>query len=138
MTGIVVVSHSHALATAAVDLAREMVRDHAPRIEIAAGLSETTLGTDATAIQEAIEQAMDDQGVVVLMDLGSAIMSTEMAIEMLDPDLAERVHPTWAPLVEGLVGAVVLASTGADPAAVIAEAETGVDAKRTHLATVRG
>lgn len=133
MTGIVVVSHSLPLARAAVDLSREMVRENAPTIEIAAGLSETALGTDATAISTAIEAAMDDQGVVVIMDLGSAIMSTEMALELLAEEVTAKVRLSWAPLVEGLVGAVVVASTGADPEAVAAEAETGVEAKRTHL-----
>lgn len=136
MTGIVVVSHSRALAEAAVDLARQMVGDDGPVIEVAAGLSATELGTDAMAISEALERASDEQGAVVFMDLGSALMSAETALELLDPELADRVHLTWAPLVEGLVGATVAAAGGADPERVVSEAELAVEAKKRHLATV--
>ncbi|EWS81782.1 dihydroxyacetone kinase phosphoryl donor subunit DhaM [Brachybacterium phenoliresistens] len=137
MTGIVVVSHSRALAEAAADLALQMVRDGAPRIEIAAGIEEpgggTALGTDAAAISAAIEAAADDQGVVVLMDLGSAILSAQTALEFLDPELEGRVHLTFAPLVEGLVGAVVTAASGADADDVAGQAEIAVEAKRLQL-----
>ncbi|MGY5764696.1 dihydroxyacetone kinase phosphoryl donor subunit DhaM [Brachybacterium sp. DNPG3] len=138
MTGIVVVSHSRPLAEAAVALAAQMLGgDGGPRLEVAAGLSETELGTDALAIQEAIERAADAQGVLVLMDLGSALMSAEMALEMLDPELAGRVRLSPAPLVEGLVGAAAVAAGGADLERVAAEAEIAVEAKRAHLATLR-
>ena len=133
MTGIVVVSHSRPLATAAVDLASQMLRSGGPRIEVAAGQSDTELGTDAAAIQTAIEAAMDDQGVVVLMDLGSAIMSAEMAVEMLDEDDAARVRLSWAPLVEGLIGAAVTAAGGADREEVATQAELAAEAKRMQV-----
>jgi len=133
VTGIVVVSHSRPLATAAVDLASQMLRSGGPRIEVAAGLSDTELGTDAAAIQTAIEAAMDDQGVVVLMDLGSAIMSAEMAVEMLDEDDAARVRLSWAPLVEGLIGAAVTAAGGADREEVATQAELAAEAKRMQV-----
>ena len=80
MTGLVVVSHSRALADAAVDLAGEMLHGSDVRIEVAAGLDPTTFGTDATAIVAAIEAADDGQGVVVLMDLGSAVLSAHATI----------------------------------------------------------
>lgn len=133
MTGIVVVSHSRPLATAAVDLASQMLRSGGPRIEVAAGLSDTELGTDAAAIQSAIEAAMDEQGVVVLMDLGSAIMSAEMAVEMLEEDDAARVRLSWAPLVEGLIGAAVTAAGGADREEVATQAELAAEAKRMQV-----
>ncbi|HEY0988407.1 MAG TPA: hypothetical protein VGD80_15190, partial [Kofleriaceae bacterium] len=91
MVGIVVVSHSRALARAAVPLAAEMVRDRPVRIEVAAGLDETTLGTDATAIADAVTEADSGDGVVVLMDLGSAVLSAELALELLDDDARDRV-----------------------------------------------
>lgn len=135
MTGIVVVSHSRPLAEAAVRLASQMVGggQGGPRIEIAAGLSETELGTDANAISEAIERAADEQGVVVLMDIGSAILSAEMALELMDPEVAQRVTLSWAPLVEGLIGAVVTAAGGGDREAVARDAQVAVDAKRQQL-----
>jgi multiphosphoryl transfer protein len=132
--GIVVVSHSRALAAAAVGLAAEMVAEaERPVIAIAAGLDETTFGTDATAVAEAIATADSPDGVLVLLDLGSAVLSAEMALEFVDPELAERVVVSGAPLVEGLVAAVVLASTGAPIDAVVSEAVRGLAAKQDHL-----
>lgn len=134
MIGIVVVSHSRALATAAVGLAAEMVPAAGrPVIAIAAGLDETTFGTDATAVAEAIGTADGPDGVLVLLDLGSAVLSTELALEFLDPQVAERVVVSSAPLVEGLVAAVVLASTGAPIDAVASEAARGLAGKQDHL-----
>ena len=134
MIGIVVVSHSHALAEAAVALATEMVEaTDLPRVAIAAGLDGETFGTDAAAVAEAVETVDSPDGVLVLVDLGSAVMSAEMALEFVNPELAERVVISSAPLVEGLVAAVVLASSGAALAAVVAEAQAGLAAKQSHL-----
>ncbi|GAA1636340.1 phosphoenolpyruvate--protein phosphotransferase [Kribbella alba] len=134
MIGIVVVSHSRALAAAAVALASEMVGDDdRPVIAVAAGLDETTFGTDAAAVAEAIGTADSPDGVLVLLDLGSAVLSAEMALEFVDPEVAERVVLSSAPLVEGLVAAVVTASTGAPLDAVVAEASRGLAGKQDHL-----
>lgn len=139
MIGIVVVSHSHALAQAAVGLAAEMVEaDQLPQIEVAAGLDATTFGTDAAAIAEAIGAADSPDGVLVLLDLGSAILSAEMALELVDPDVAARVSLSSAPLIEGLVAAAVTASGGAALNVVKAEAEQGLAAKRDHLGDKAG
>ncbi|TCC43041.1 HPr family phosphocarrier protein [Kribbella sindirgiensis] len=134
MIGIVVVSHSRALADAAVGLAAEMVaEDKRPVIAVAAGLDATTFGTDAMAVSEAIGTADSPDGVLVLLDLGSAVLSAEMALEFVDPEVAARVRLTSAPLVEGLVAAVVTASTDASLDAVAAEAERGLVGKQDHL-----
>ncbi|WBQ05939.1 phosphoenolpyruvate--protein phosphotransferase [Kribbella sp. CA-293567] len=134
MIGIVVVSHSRALADAAVGLASEMVADgNRPEIAVAAGLDETTFGTDAAAVAEAIAAADSPDGVLVLLDLGSAVLSAEMALEFVDPEVAGRVKLSSAPLVEGLVAAVVTASTGATLDAVLAEASRGLAGKQDHL-----
>jgi phosphocarrier protein FPr len=134
MTGIVVVSHSRALADAAVRLAAEMATGSQVRVEVAAGLDENTLGTDATAIAAAIEAA-DDDGVVVLMDLGSAVLSAELALELVEPGLRDRVRLSPAPLVEGLVLAVVAAGGGAGPDGVCREAEGALRAKQEQIGT---
>ena len=131
--GIVVVSHSRPLADAAVALAAQMVQGDLPPIEIAAGTDDGSLGTDAAAVHAAIESLSDTSGILVLLDLGSAVMSAETAYELLDPSLAERVHLSSAPLVEGLFGAVVRASTGGDLDAVAAEANRGLLPKQVHL-----
>src|SRR4051794_10811665 len=111
--GIVVVSHSRALANAAVSLAAEMLHGQQPRIAVAAGLDAPTFGTDALKIKAAIERVEGPAGVVVLMDLGSAVMSAELALDLLGNGTASRVLLCPAPLVEGLVVAAVAAAGGA-------------------------
>ncbi len=132
--GLVVVSHSRALAHAAVELASQMRQGRPVPIAVAAGVDEVTLGTDAVAIAAAIEQVAGPAGVVVLMDLGSAVLSAELALELLsDPDLAGRVVLSPAPLVEGLVAAVVAAAGGAGRAEVASEAQQALLGKLAQL-----
>ena len=135
MIGIVVVSHSRALGDAVAALAREMVGgNQPPALAVAAGLDETTFGTDATAVAAAIEEvAASSDGVLVLVDIGSSVLSAELACELLDPEVAERVRISSAPLVEGIVPAVVSAVSGASMDQVAGDAEEGLDAKRAHL-----
>jgi dihydroxyacetone kinase phosphotransfer subunit len=129
--GIVAVSHSRVLAEAAVDLALRMGGDEPPTIRVAAGGPDGDLGTDATAIAEALDSADSGDGVLVLMDLGSALLSAEMALEFAAaPD---RVILSPAPFVEGLVAAVVTASGGATLTRVAAEIAGAADAKRRQL-----
>jgi phosphocarrier protein FPr len=136
VVGIVVVSHSRALATAAVALAQEMVSGGAVRIAIAAGLDERTFGTDAVAIGQAITEADDGDGVVVLMDLGSAVLSAELAVELLgDEPVRSRVTLCPGPLVEGLVVAAVTAAVGASRAEVAREAAAALAGKQSQLGT---
>ena len=132
--GIVVVSHSRALARAAVALASEMLHGRAVRFGVAAGLDDATFGTDAVAIKEAIEEVDGPAGVVVLMDLGSAVLSTELALDLLsDPATRDRVVLSPAPIVEGLVVAAVAAAGGADRFEVAAEARGALLGKAAHL-----
>ncbi|WP_138756907.1 dihydroxyacetone kinase phosphoryl donor subunit DhaM [Modestobacter altitudinis] len=131
--GLVVVSHSRPLAEAAVTLARQMLPSAEVTVEVAAGTDDGGLGTDAVAVSAAITAADSGDGVVVLMDLGSAVMSAETALELVDDDVRERVVLSSAPLVEGLVGAVVVAAGGADRDRVAAEALRGLAPKQAHL-----
>ncbi|WP_250035804.1 phosphoenolpyruvate--protein phosphotransferase [Paractinoplanes maris] len=131
MVGLVVVCHSRPLARAAVALASEMTAGRPVAVEVAAGLDDTTFGTDAVAISEAITAVDSGDGVVVLMDLGSAVLSAELALEMVDePD---RVILSPAPLVEGLIAATVAAASGADRHEVAEEAVNGLAGKQSHL-----
>src|SRR6187455_2917461 len=133
--GLVVVSHSRTLARSAVALAAEMLHGRPLRIEVAAGLDETAFGTDAVAIRQAIERADGPAGVVVLMDLGSAVLSTELALDLLqDSSIRERVTLSPAPLVEGLIVAAVAAAGGASRAEVAVEARDALMGKAAHLA----
>ena len=136
--GIVVVSHSRSLGNAAVELAREVIGDVDVPIAVAAGLDETTLGTDAAAIATAIATSDRGAGVVVLMDLGSAVLSAELALDLLedvgaDPATRGRTVLSAGPLVEGLVVAAATASTGADRHQVSTDAAAALGPKRSHL-----
>ena len=138
MVGIVVVSHSHRIAEGVAELAREMGGPDV-RIETAGGLDlpEHPIGTDAVMVQQAITRAWSDDGVLVLMDLGSAVLSAEMALDLLDVDEDRRAKILLceAPLVEGAVAAAVTAKMGGSLQAVAAEARGGLAGKLAHLGT---
>ncbi|WP_103064419.1 PTS-dependent dihydroxyacetone kinase phosphotransferase subunit DhaM [Actinomyces qiguomingii] len=134
MTGIVVVSHSRPLADAAVTLVRGLIPGLEAPLEVAAGLPDGTLGTDATEIMAAIEAADDGTGVVVLADLGSGVLAAQTALELLDPELAARVHLSGGALVEGLVAAYAAAGTGKDPVAARADADAAASLKLRQVA----
>ncbi len=122
LVGIVVVSHSAQIAAGTVELARQMAGDDL-RIEAAGGMPDGSLGTDAAAIMAAISAADSGAGVLVLVDLGSAVLATQTALELLGDDVSARVRLSGGPLVEGAVVAAVQASVGDDLAAVLAAAE---------------
>jgi phosphoenolpyruvate-protein phosphotransferase/dihydroxyacetone kinase phosphotransfer subunit len=134
MVGIVIVSHSAGLAKGVVELAREMGGADVP-IESAGGLDlpDQPLGTDAALVLRAIEAADSEDGVLVLMDLGSAVLSAEMAVEMLPPERRDRVRLCEAPLVEGAVAAAATARIGGSLDQVAQEARGGLQAKAAHL-----
>lgn len=134
MVSIVIVSHSAKLAAGVLEMAREMGGSDV-RLAAAGGLDlpGQPIGTDAALVQAAIEQVWSEAGVLVLMDLGSAILSAELALEMLPPDQRDRVALCPAPLVEGAVAAVVQARLGAPLAAVAAEANRALTPKNSHL-----
>jgi phosphocarrier protein FPr len=137
LVGIVVVSHSEALAEGVVRLAREMGGQELA-IEAAGGIEEEgVLGTDAERVRAAIERAMSPEGVLVLMDLGSALMSAEFAVEMLD-GAPGPVRLSAAPLVEGTVAAAAAAAGGASLDEVAAEARGALAMKAGQIADDAG
>lgn len=107
MVGLVIVSHSEHLAESVVEMAKMMAED-AP-IAAAGGLEDGSFGTSFARIQDAIEQVYSEDGVIVLMDLGSAVMTTEMVIEMME---GKKVVMADCPLVEGAVVAAVKSAGG--------------------------
>ena len=113
------------------DLALQMVGDAPPPIAIAAGAGDDVIGTDATRVSAAIEEVASSDGVLVFMDLGSAVMSAEMALEFASVSCEVRLSD--APFVEGLVAAVVLAAGGASLDEVAREASGAMSAKRGQL-----
>lgn len=134
MVGIVIVSHSAQLAAGVQELAHQMVQG-AVRSAIAAGIDdpENPFGTDVMQVTQAIELVYSDDGVVVLMDLGSAVLSAEMALEFLPEEWRSKVRLCEAPLVEGAIAAAVQAAAGADIEQVLAEARGALAAKTAQL-----
>lgn len=134
MVGLVIVSHSRLLAEAVLVLL-EGVSERSIPMACAGGTGEDhrELGTDAMEIMEAIQAVDSPEGVLVLMDLGSAILSAETALEFLEGSLAGPVRLVPAPLVEGGVAAAVQIGLGADLATVAAEAMDALVPKESQL-----
>ncbi len=134
--GLVLVSHSPALAAAARALAIELVGGNAPHIAIAAGRADGATGTNATRVAAAISEASHGLGVVVLTDLGSAVLASDMALELLNGRIDARI--VAAPFVEGLLAAVVRASAGDDLDTVAREASGALAPKLAMLPQAEG
>lgn len=134
MVGIVVVSHSQLLAKGVAELATQMTQGKAA-IAVAGGVDDpdNPIGTDGIKVMDAIESVFDDSGVLVLMDMGSALLSTEMALELLPEEISDKVALCAAPIVEGTMAASVAAMTGQPLDVVKAEANNALLAKRSHL-----
>lgn len=135
MIGIVVVSHSRPLAEAAVALALTCGTAGGDlRVAVAAGVQDgAELGTDAAAVAQAIASLDSPDGVLVLMDLGSAVLSAQLAVELLDGMTVGPVRLSPAPLVEGLVAAAACAAAGADLDTVAVQALNALAGKQELL-----
>lgn len=125
MVGIVIVSHSKNAAEGIRELAAQMAGPDTAIIACG-GMEDGSIGTDSLLIQDAIIRADSGDGVCVMVDLGSGIMSTETAIELLEFDDEHsdiRAKIADAPVLEGAVSAAVSASAGDSLETVIASAE---------------
>ncbi|MDB2182669.1 dihydroxyacetone kinase phosphoryl donor subunit DhaM [Citrobacter farmeri] len=135
MVNLVIVSHSARLGEGVGELAQQMLMGGDCKIAIAAGIDDpqNPIGTDPIKVMEAIESVADTDHVLVMMDIGSALLSAETAMDLLDPTIAAKVRLCAAPLVEGSLAATVSAATGADIDKVIADAMNALEAKREQL-----
>ncbi|ADU69596.1 dihydroxyacetone kinase phosphoryl donor subunit DhaM [Pantoea sp. At-9b] len=133
MVNIVVVSHSRKLAEGVIELASQMTQGNV-KFALAAGIDDpdNPIGTDPVAVMAAIEDVLDDD-VLVMVDMGSAILSTDMAKELLGEEKMARVQICAAPLVEGTVAAAVAAASGQTIGQVMAEAHQALAAKYAQL-----
>ena len=122
LVGLVIVSHSAKVADGTLELAAQMAGDEV-RIVAAGGLEDGAIGTDASRIAAAIRAADAGAGVVVMTDLGSAVLSASTALELLDPEQAARVRLSRGPVVEGAIVAAIQASVGDDLEAVVSTAD---------------
>jgi multiphosphoryl transfer protein len=134
MVGMVIVSHSRALADSLRELVRQVANADIP-LAVAAGIGadRSEFGTDATEIMDAIQSVYSPAGVVVLMDLGSAVLSAQMAVDLLPPEIAAGVHFCGAPIVEGSISAAVQIGMGSDVETVCREAMHSLDPKTEQL-----
>ena len=118
MVGIVIVSHSQKLAEGVVDLASLMAPETPMRD--AGGMDDGGFGTSFEKINTAIDEIYSDDGVIILMDMGSAVMTTEMVLEMMED---RKVTMVDCPVVEGAIAAAVVAAGNAPMEDVIQVAE---------------
>lgn len=118
---LVLVSHSAQLAAGLVEVAEQMAAD--VDLRSAGGTDDGRVGTSYDLVERAVSGALGEgaPGVVVLTDLGSATLTAESVLEMLEDD---RVRLVDAPFVEGAVAAAVAAQTGGDLDAVAAAANS--------------
>ncbi|MDF2153552.1 dihydroxyacetone kinase phosphoryl donor subunit DhaM [Vibrio sp. CAU 1672] len=134
MVSIVIVSHSRRLAEGLLELTAQITHGKIA-MAIAAGIDdpENPIGTDALAVKNAIEKVYRPDGVLVLVDIGSAILSADMALELLPPDKVDAVKICPAPLVEGTIAASVAAAAGQPIDIVLMEAHSAIAAKYQAL-----
>jgi phosphoenolpyruvate---glycerone phosphotransferase subunit DhaM len=125
--GIVLVSHSAELAAGAAHLAAQ-VSGGTVTIIAAGGTDDGELGTSAAKVERGLRMAESGPGVVVLPDLGSAVLTVRAVLE--DEDPATNVVMADAPFVEGAVAATVTAAAGGDIKAVAAAAEEARNARK--------
>lgn len=126
---MVLISHSAKVAEGTADLVRQMAGEVA--LAAVGGDSSGGTGTDPEAIRAAIE-GLGAREILVFMDLGSAVMSAETVLEMLDDDLRGRVHLVDAPFVEGAFSAGVTASSGASAGECLEAAEEARTVSKLH------
>lgn len=125
MVGIVIVSHSENLAKGVVELAALMAPD-AP-MAAAGGMEDGGFGTSYEKISQAIDDVYSEDGVVILMDMGSAVMTTEMVLEEKE---GQKIKMVDCPVAEGAVSASLAAAAGQSLEEVIAAANEARDYKK--------
>ena len=136
MVGLVIVSHSRELAIALSHLVQQVTPVEIP-LAISAGVGDDRkeFGTDAVEISEAIQSVYSPSGVLVMMDLGSAVLSAQMALDLLPPEMTDNIRFCAAPLIEGAIAAGVQVGLGSDLQTVCHEAEQALLPKQEQIHT---
>ena len=134
MVGLILVSHSKKLGESVRELVLQMTSRDFP-VAVASGVGENheELGTDAVHIADVLQQMARPEGLLVLMDLGSAVLSAQTALDLLDASAAKSIRLCPAPLVEGAIAAAVRAQAGGSVDEVAREAELGLAGKQQQL-----
>lgn len=123
MVGLVLVSHSGALAEGLREMLEQVAQGVVP-VAVAGGTIDGRLGTNPMRVLDAIREVLDDSGALVIVDIGSSILAVDMAIEMLSPNEQSLVIVSGGPFVEGAIMAAVQASMGANLAKTAAAASS--------------
>lgn len=105
MVGMVIISHSYKIANGIEELALQMA-SNVP-IAVAGGTKDGRIGTDIDFILSAIDKVYSEDGVIILFDLGSALMNAEMALDFLPEERKGKVQIVDTALVEGAITAAV-------------------------------
>lgn len=129
MVGVVIVSHSQKVAEGIREMALQMARP-GQQIIAAGGMDNGSIGTDVIKVSEAIMAANTGDGVVVMVDLGSAVMTADTALELLDEEIRDKVKIADAPILEGAISAVVEASLGSNLESVVETAQGARNLKK--------
>lgn len=137
MVGLVLVSHSRALVDALAELIRQVSPGKIP-LAVAAGVGDQRqeFGTDAVEISEAIQSVLSPDGVCVLMDLGSAVLSAQLAMDLMPELEPDQVRFCGAPIVEGAIAAAVQVGLGSDLDTVCREAGNALWPKQDQLGEI--
>jgi multiphosphoryl transfer protein len=134
MIGLVIVSHSRALANSLLALIKQVTVEALP-IAVAGGVGSdrSEFGTDAVEIMDAIQSVYSAEGVLVMMDLGSAVLSSQVALDLLPEEMQSHIRFCGAPLVEGSIAAAVCIGLGDDLDTVYREATQALGPKNEQL-----
>jgi len=121
LVALILVSHSRAIAEGIAELVGQI----APGVPIAGvgGAVDGTLGTDVSRICASLRAVGPRRHAVVLVDIGSSLLSVRAALGLLGEEQRARVHVADAPLVEGAIAAGVAAAARAPASAVVHAAE---------------
>ena len=132
MTGVIIVSHSEKLAEGLRDIVMEM-NDGSVAVIAAGGAADGRIGTNTSKIKNAIESLAEREHILIFVDLGSAVICSETAIEMLEDEVLQaKVHIVDAPLVEGVIGGVIQATICNELEKIIATAKEGATLRKVH------
>lgn len=119
MVGFVIVSHSEKLAEGVADLSKMMAPD--AKVAVAGGMEDGSFGTSFERIQNAIEEVYSEDGVIILMDMGSAVMTTEMVLETMED---RKIRMADCPIAEGAVIGTAQSVFGATMEEILEELST--------------
>ncbi|MFD2630031.1 dihydroxyacetone kinase phosphoryl donor subunit DhaM [Oceanobacillus kapialis] len=120
--GIILVSHSKKITDGLKELILEMTGDNVI-IESAGGTDDGRLGSSAPLIMESLEACSECKRILIFCDMGSSILSSETAIDLVDSELQEKCTIVDGPIVEGAFVASVQAQITDDVDSILSEVE---------------